>query len=177
MPSDPSSGRWMESEHAKGPSSCHFRSHVLDDIDDAVDKSVSSHSSRLAASNVPSPDSIFPPGIDHIPLLGSFPLCTSSHRGFVVVVVVVVEEEGDLLTAGRHRTTTATAARGTTAGVSNDDDERERREDDDVAAFVLGSSDLIAADGVLGATTAMFENDIDTDIVTVRNMNMLIAMR
>ena len=172
MPSDPSSGRWMESEHAKGPSSCHFRSYVLDEIDDAVNKPVSSRSSRLAASNVPSPDSVFPPGIDHIPLLGSFPLCTSSHRG---VVVVVVEEEGDLLTAGRHRTTTATAARGTTAGVSNDD-ERERREDDDVAAFVLGSSDLIAADGVLGATTAMFENDIDSDIVTVRNMNMSIAM-
>ena len=40
---------------------------------------VSSISSRFAAANVPSPNSIDPPGKDHFPALGSFALWIRSH--------------------------------------------------------------------------------------------------
>ena len=73
---------------------------------------------------MPFPRSIFPLGIDHIPLLGS------SHPR--LVVVVVKEGGGYLLMAGRHQITTATLARGPTAGVLNDEDDREQRDGDDV---------------------------------------------
>ena len=59
----------------------------------------------------------------------------------------------------------------------NDNNDREKRNGDDVAAFVIGGSNLITADSVLGVTTTMLENDINPDIVTVSNTNMLITMQ
>ena len=110
----------IASEHANAPKLCHFKSYafgvfpspVVVDCDDI--RPVSSLNSRLAASNVPSRDSIFPPGMDHCPLFGSFPLCTRSHRGDDVLSEEVFEVS--------HLTTTATAARGIISDIDVVDD-------------------------------------------------------
>ena len=132
----------MTSLQAKGPPTCHRSSWRSDDddddddfdsdMDDSADVSecetnpVSSCNSRLAASTVRSPYSIFPPGNDHIPQFGGFPLRIRRYRGDVVD-----DDDDDADDATLQRTTTDTAARGTAtiAGRTEDDD------DDDIDAI------------------------------------------